>query len=174
VKSRRLELDYIAPVRRPIWPGLLVLALSLAAAGELAHRYREAQLERVRLETAANLITPERRPARAVPKERLDEEAKGVQAVVRQLTVPWGSLIQAIEQASSRDVALLQLQPDAENRLVRITAEARNAEAMFEYARRLGSAKGLAEVHVVSHQLQREDPQRPIQFSVQASLASGP
>jgi hypothetical protein len=174
VKPRRLELDYIAPVRPPVWPGLLVFALSLAVAGELAHRYRAAQLERLRLETAANLITPERRPTRAVPKERLEEEAKGVQAVVRQLTVPWGSLVQAIEQASIRDVALLQLQPDAENRLVRITAEARNAQAMFEYVRRLSSAKGLAEVHVVSHQLQREDPQRPIQFSVQASLRSGP
>jgi hypothetical protein len=174
VKSRRLELDYVAPVRQPLWPGLLVLAVSLAAAGELAHRYQQAQLEHVRLETATTLITPERRPARTLPKERLDEEAKGVQAVVRQLTVPWASVIQAIEQASSRDVALLQLQPDAENRLVRITAEARNAEAMFEYARRLGSAKGLAEVHVVSHQVQREDPQRPIQFSVQASLAGGP
>jgi Tfp pilus assembly protein PilN len=174
VKSRRLELDYIAPVPTPVWPGLLVLGLALAVAGELAHRYREAQLERLRLETAASLITPERRPIRAVPKERLDEEAKGVQAVVRQLTVPWGSLIEAIERAASRDVALLQLQPDAENRLVRITAEARNAEAMFEYVRRLGSAKGLADVYVVSHQLQREDPQRPIQFSVQASLGSGP
>jgi Tfp pilus assembly protein PilN len=90
--------------------------------------------------------------------------------VVRQLTLPWAALIGTIEQAASRDVAILQLQPDAEQRLLRLTAEARDREAMFEYLRRLGSAQGLAEVHLVSHQVQREDPQRPIQFAVQAAI----
>jgi hypothetical protein len=75
-----------------------------------------------------------------------------------------------VERASTRDVALLQLQPDAESRLLRLTAEARNREAMFEYVRRLGAAPGLADTHVVSHQVQRDDPLRPVQFSVQALL----
>jgi hypothetical protein len=170
MKPRRLQLDYIAPVRRPAWPGLLVLALSLALAAELWTRYRDAQLELARLEATSSLLSTERRPARVVPKERLDEEVKAAEAVVRRLTVPWGSLVQALEEAATRDVALLQLQPDAENRTVRLTAEARSAEAMFAYARRLGAAKGLADVHVVSHQVQREDPQRPIQFALQATL----
>lgn len=170
MKPRRLELDYIAPARRALWPGLLVLALSLALAAHLVIRYREAHAELAGLQAAANLVSPERRPARPVPKERLDEEAKSAEAVVRQLTVPWASLIHALEQAATRDVAVLQLQPDAENRVVRLGAQARNAEAMFEYVRRLGRAKGLADVHIVSHQVQRDDPQRPVQFSVQASL----
>jgi hypothetical protein len=170
MKPRRLELDYIAPARRSLWPGLLVLALSLALAAHLVIKYRDAQTELAGLQAAANLVSPERRPPRAVPKERLDEEAKSAEAVVRQLTVPWAPLIQALEQAATRDVAVLQLQPDAENRVVRLGAEARNAEAMFEYLRRLGTAKGLADAHIVSHQVQRDDPQRPVQFSVQASL----
>ena len=53
--------------------------------------------------------------------------------------------------------------------MLRLTAEARNREAMFEYLRRLAQARGLAEVHLVSHQVQRDDPQRPIQFTVQAA-----
>jgi hypothetical protein len=170
MKPRRLELDYVAPVRRPVWPGLLVLALSLGLAAELVIRYRDARLELARLEAQSSLLSTERRPARAVPKERLDEEVKAAEAVVRPLTVPWGSLVQALEEAATRDVALLQLQPDAENRIVRLTAEARTPEAMFAYARRLGAAKGLADVHVVNHQVQREDPQRPIQFALQAAL----
>jgi Tfp pilus assembly protein PilN len=90
--------------------------------------------------------------------------------VVRQLTVPWSALIGALEQASTRDVALLQLQPDADQRRLRLTAEARDREAMFAYLRRLESAPALAEVVLVSHQVQNEDPQRPIQFAVQAAL----
>jgi Tfp pilus assembly protein PilN len=167
---KRVELDYIAPARRPAWPGLLVLALSLAVAGTLLARYRDAQLDVVRLQTESGLIAPERRPARAIPTERLDEQARAAEAVVRQLTVPWGALISGIEQAATRDVAILQLQPDAEQRSLRLTAEARNRDAMFAYLRRLAAAKGLGEVHLVSHQVQREDPQRPVQFSVQAAM----
>jgi Tfp pilus assembly protein PilN len=174
VKQRRLELDYIAPPRQRIWPGMLVLGLSLAVAAELVVRYRDTQLELARLEAAASLIGPERRVARAVPKERLEEEMKSAEAVVRQLSVPWGSLVQAIEQAATRDVAVLQLQPDAESRSVRLTAEARNAEAMFDYLRRLAAANGIADAHLVSHQIQREDPQHPVQFTVQAALKVTP
>jgi hypothetical protein len=54
--------------------------------------------------------------------------------------------------------------------VVKLTAEARTQEAMFAYLRRLAAAKNLGEAHLVSHQVQRDDPQRPIQFSVQAAL----
>jgi hypothetical protein len=170
VSHRPLELDYIAAPRRPAWPGVLVLALSLALAGHLFVRYRDARQEVVRLEAQAGLIAPERRPARALPKERLEEQAKAAEAVVRQLTLPWAGLIGALEQAATRDVAILQLQPDADQRLLKLTAEARNRDAMFEYLRRLSAARELGEVHLVSHQVQRDDPQQPIQFSVQAAL----
>jgi Tfp pilus assembly protein PilN len=166
---RRVELDYLAPVRAPLWPGLVVLVLSLAVAGELVLRYRDTQAELARLQLADKLISPERRLP-TIPKERLEAEAKSAEAVVRELALPWAGLIQAIEQAGTRDVALLQLQPDAETRSVRLTAEARSREAMFDYLRRLSAAHTLSEVHVISHQVQRDDPQRPIQFSVQAAL----
>jgi hypothetical protein len=170
MKPRPLELDYIASPRRVPWLGILLLALSLGVAGELMVRYRDTQAELSRVQATASLIAPERRPARAVPKERLDEETKSAEAVVRHLTVPWGPLVQAIEQAAIREVAVLQLQPDAESRTVRLTAEAKNAEAMFEYLRRLTAAKGIADAHLVSHQVQREDPLHPVQFTIQAAL----
>ena len=170
MKPARVELDYVVPRRRPVWPGVLVLAVSLVAAGHLALEYRDARLELERLEAVAGLAGPRERPARAAPRERLDEEVRNAEAVVRQLALPWGTLVRAIEQAATRDVALLQLQPDADSRLVRLTAEARHREAMFDYVRRLAAAKGLANVHVVSHQVQQDDPRKPVQFSVQASM----
>lgn len=170
MKPARLELDYLAPPRRAAWPGILVLALSLALGGHLFLRYQAAKQDLLRLETESGLMSPERRPVRALPRERLDAQTKAAEAVVRQLTVPWSALIGALEQASTRDVALLQLQPDADQRRLRLTAEARDREAMFAYLRRLETAPALAEVVLVSHQVQNEDPQRPIQFAVQAAL----
>jgi hypothetical protein len=171
---RRVHLDYVVPARRPRWPGLAVLALSLALAGQLFLMHRDAQLELARLEAAAGLVGPEggtqRRPAPALPKERLDEQSKAAEAVVKELTLPWGPLIRSLEDAATRDVAILQLQPDAQSRTLKLTAEARTREAMFAYVRRLSGSRTLAETHLVSHQVQRDDPLRPIQFSVQATL----
>lgn len=168
MKPRRLELDYLVPRRRARWPGLLLLLVSLALAGTLFERWREAQLELVRLD-AGGIVAHERRAA-PIPEARLAEEARNAEAVVRSLTLPWAALVRAVEQASTREVALLALQPDPQARLLRLTAEARHREAMFAYVRRLGAAEGLAEVHLVSHQVSRDDPQRPLQFSVQATL----
>lgn len=167
---RRLELDYLVAPRRTAWPGMLLLVVALAVAAELFVRYRDARLELARFEAAAGLAAPERRSLAAGPKERLDEEVKSAEAVVRQLTLPWDAVIHTIEHAAMREVAILQLEPNAETRVVRLTAQARSREAMFAYLRRLGAAKEVSEVHLVSHQVQREDPQRPLQFSVHAAL----
>jgi hypothetical protein len=166
----RLSLDYVAEVRRLRWPGIMVLVLSLALGAWLLGRYRDAREDLAQLEATSALIAPQRRPPRALPRERLAEETRSAEAVVRQLTVPWASLVQAIEEAATRDVALLQLQPDAESRSLKLTAEARHPEAMFEYLHRLGAGRGLDEVHLVSHHMLDTEAQRPIQFSVQASI----
>jgi len=146
-----------------------VLVLSLALAAWLTERYRDARVEVARLETQSGLIAPER-PAKPIPREKIEEEARNAEAVVRQLTLPWATLIGTIEQAATREVAILQLQPDADTRLLRLTAETRQRDAMFDFVRRLAASPGLADVHLVSHQVQREDPQHPVQFSIQANI----
>jgi len=170
---RRLELDYIAAPRGPRAPGLVVLAIALAAAGLLVERYREAKLELDRIEAGQRLLGSGRQAAQATPR-RLEEEAKSVEAVLRQLALPWGTIIETVESASTSDVAILQLQPDAPQRQLRLGAEARTQQAMLDYLRRLSAAESLADVHVVSHQVQVEDPNRPIQFTVQALLKGAP
>ena len=170
---RRLELDYIALPPEPRLPGIIVLAIALAVAGLLVERYHEVRLELERIEGPPG-VPVERRPTRVMTRERLDEEAKGVEAVLRQLALPWGAIIETVEDAATPDVAVLQMQPDAQQRQLRLGAEARTQEAMLEYLRRLAAARSLAEVHVASHQVQLEDPQRPIQFTVQARLKGLP
>jgi Tfp pilus assembly protein PilN len=93
---------------------------------------------------------------------------------MRQLTLPWGPLIETVENAGSQDVAILQLQPEAQQRVLRITAEARTQDAMVDYLKRLTQARGFNEVHLLNHQVQQDDPQRPVQFAAQASFRGMP
>ncbi len=174
MKLRRLQLDFIAPPRRPRWLGYALLVVSLAIAGDLVVRYREARVGLERIEAGKDILNVERRQPRPIPREKLNEQIKNVELIVRQLALPWATLIHTLEDAATRDVAILQLQPDAQQRLLRITAEARHQEAMLEYLRQLAGAKALLNVHLVSHQVQFDDPQRPIQFSVQASFTGAP
>jgi nitrate reductase NapAB chaperone NapD len=171
---RRLDLDYIAPARRPRWAGYALLAVALTVAGTLVMQYRAVKLDLERFETASALLSSGRRAPKTVPKERLDEEVRNAEAVVKQLTLPWAGLIHTLEEAATKDVAILQLQPDAQQRLLRIAAESRDKEAMLEYLRRLAAAEGLVNVHLVNHEVKLDDPQRPVQFSVQAHFKAGP
>jgi len=171
---RRLELDYLAPPRRATWLGASLLIVSLAVAGDLAMRYRDAQTELAALDETRGLLNAEPRPRRPVSKERQAEEAKIVEAAMRQLTLPWAQMIEAVESASTGGVSLLQMQPEARQRTLRLTAEAKNREAMLRYVRRLGETRALSGVHLVNHRVQIEDPSRPIQFGVQAALRGAP
>jgi Tfp pilus assembly protein PilN len=170
LKPAPLQLDYVAAPRRQRGLGLLLLAASLMVSGYLGQRYNDARQTLLRLETEKGLVPVARRTAPLVPPERIEEQRRNVEAVVRKLSLPWGALISLLEQASTPDVALLMLEPDAEQRVLRVSGEARDRDAMFEYVRRLSAAGGLADVHLVSHQVQQDDPRHPVQFSVQGSL----
>jgi hypothetical protein len=144
--------------------------LSIALAGATMYRYKELQLALERQEAAQAMLNVQRPPVKTIPKNRLDEQVRNAEAVVQQLALPWARLIETLEATGSNDVAILQLQPDAQQRLLRITAEARHQQAMIDYLRRLAEVQGFAHVHLLNHQVQQDNPQRPIQFAAQASF----
>lgn len=175
MKPSRLELDYVASAGRSRWPGLLLLALALGVSAQLVERYRDVQRETAQWTAVHGLIKTDRPTAAPVPlPEGYAEQAKAAEAIVRQLALPWAKLIGAMEDAATKDVAVLQVQPEAPQQLLRITAEARNQNAMLEFVGKLAASGALTNVHWTNHQVQAEDPQRPLQFSVQASFRSEP
>ncbi len=173
MKPRRLDLDYVRPLHRPAWPGLALLAAAVVLAADLPLSYREAHRELAALRAARHAAGPER-ATRQPSRAGVDAQWKDAEAALRQLSLPWATLIEAVESATTADVALLQLQPDAPQQVLRLTAEARDREAMFEYLRRLAVLHPFAEVHLASHLLMLEDPLRPMQFSAQAAMRSSP
>jgi hypothetical protein len=166
----RLELDYVAPPRRARWPGATLLVVSLVVAAGVVGRYRDARSELAAVEAAQGLVNLDRSSTKAIPRERLDEETKMVNEVVRQLGLPWARMIAAVEKASTGDVVVMQMQPDAQQRLLRVTAEAKSRQAMLDYVRRLGGDRALADVYLVRDEVRADQPGRPIQFAIQATL----
>ena len=173
MKHPPIELDYVVLRHHPAWIGLLLLTVALGIAVDLVLRYRSARDALGRAETTQGTLNADRR-ATSVPLERLEEQVKVAETAVRQLTLPWATLIEVLEDATMKDVAVLQVQPEAQQRLLRITAEARNHKAMLQYQSNLAAASVFENVHLLNHQVQLDDPQKPLQFSIQATFKAAP
>jgi len=85
------------------------------------------------------------------------------------LNLPWNGLFATLESLPLQDVALLGLTPDARKRLLRISAEARNLEAMLEFHRRLEDSDGLSDVSLLDHEVLVQVAERPIRFNLLAT-----
>jgi Tfp pilus assembly protein PilN len=95
-------------------------------------------------------------------------KVKSTQQVSKHLNAPWVDLLDAIESAPQQSVALLAAEPSTAKQSFRLTAEARDLDAMLAYVAALQKDPRLVSVVLVSHQVQVQTPGRPIRFQVQA------
>lgn len=160
---------------RPLhWAGPLLLMLALAGLAATVVRYQALHDETVlwegRLDRVERDLGRERGLARR-PGARDGEavEVKQANEVLRRLSLPWDSLFLTMESAAGKDVALLALEPDAEKQVVRVSGEARDFRSLFDYVTRLEAQEAFGPVYLQSHQVQLQDPQRPVRFVLQAA-----
>jgi len=172
---RAVSLDFERGSRRIAWLGWGLLALAVATAGVLAAHFvsLQAQLELAESRVARLQLRAGGAPPDAKAARQRTEELQRARMVSRQLTLPWGTLFESIEKAATSRVALLGLQPDAAQSVVRITAQSRDLSDALEFVRRLEATRRLRGVHLASHQIQEQDPQRPVRFVVIAVLDTG-
>lgn len=172
-----LKLDFAPAARRAPALGWVLLGAGSVAAIVAALQFQLAHAARSREAGALTELSEQLHERRAGGgrTQRTDprdaRRAQAAAAVARELQVPWATLLGSLEAVAGRDVALLVVEPSAARQTVRITAEARTSGAMFDYLDAL-RAQGLAEVALVSHQVQAQAPGTPLRFQVQARWGS--
>lgn len=166
----RLHLDYQRSMKPFPWEGLLLLALALAALVAIGIYYRSLnaradlwESRSDRIEHAVRRQQPDGRQTGPMTAS-LALEIKRANEVLRQLSVPWGSLFQTVESIDSKDVTLLMLEPDTEKQLVKISGEAKDMTAMLDYITQLENRNVFGTVFLQSHHVQLQDPQKPVRF----------
>ncbi|MBI4293736.1 MAG: PilN domain-containing protein [Betaproteobacteria bacterium] len=175
---RALELDFRREGRQARWAGIALLAAGLAGTAavftqydRLAEEFAQAQASVRQSGAAARRQTAAVRPAGDLQKVAL--EMKRASEVAFALKLPWNDLFASVEAANTPNVALLSIESDTGKRQVKITAEAKDPESMLDYLRFLGAQPKLANVYLQSHQVQQQDPQRPVRFVLGADWVSG-
>ncbi len=170
---QRLLLDFVEP---PAPAGLgrvlfVIGALALLGAGaELGlvwqdYHAQKALLAAARERAALPLEAPKRSAA-------VTAGLQTASTVARDLTAPWAELLKSIEAIQNKDISLQIVEPVAARQSLRVTADARNFEAMFDYLQQL-RGRDLKDVVLVSHQVQQQQPGTPIRFLVQAKWGGG-
>jgi hypothetical protein len=101
----------------------------------------------------------------------LDRQVRLARDVIGKNVVPWDALLADIESASSKDVGVLSIQPNAATGELRITGEARNAGALAGYVERLQATRSLRDVYLTGHEMHEGPEGRSIRFGVVATWA---
>jgi hypothetical protein len=108
----------------------------------------------------------------AEEKVRLRTEMRFARRVIEQLDTPWLALFAAVETAYDDNVTLLGVEPEPERREVRLIAEAKDVEAMLAYVRQVRQSPVLRDAWLANHQVNQQDPLRPVRFSIIARWLS--
>jgi hypothetical protein len=173
---RVLRLDYQRSNNPVPWPGLAVLAAGVVTVVAMGAYYRDLN-QRIdfweeRLEHIGGRSG--HRPAAARPlgeqawRAQLGEIEQANQ-VLRQLGFPWSELFTAVEASGGEHVALLSLEPDIQKSAVKISGEAKDLDAVLDYVRQLARREVFSGVLLQSHQVHREDPHKPVRFTLFAN-----
>jgi type II secretory pathway pseudopilin PulG len=171
---RPLDLDYIPQRAWASRSGLVILLVALLVAAGMPALYahyadqREALQARQRQLQRSEQYSAGRGAPSGAALQEVQAEIRRANEVIVQLDLPWGPLFEAVEGASHEQVALLGIQPDAQNRTLSLAAEAKDMSGAVAYVKRLGNEAIFSDTHIVNHQVQEQDPDKPLRFSVQA------
>jgi Tfp pilus assembly protein PilN len=161
---QRIEIDFVRQRRSSPWAGRLLFVVALAVAADTGNTYFRLS-ESLGGGAAAVAATQPRIGARRVPAE----EVAAAREAVERLSMPWGRLFGALEQAASPQVALLAIEPDPRTGVVTISGEGKDYLAALTYVLNLRQAESLSNVQLVRHEQGDGDPRKPVAFSVSAS-----
>jgi Tfp pilus assembly protein PilN len=174
---KKVRIDFAPPglarslLRTPRSAWVLVWVLGFAALSlAFAHAGLERRQREIALLAAQSQLRTQAPPAAAVAvRPPVPEgQAAAVNAAVLQLNLPWRALHDAVQAGTPASIALLALEPDAHRNTLRITAEAKRSDDMIAYVERLQKVEWFSAVLLSRHEINEQDPNRPIRFQVDA------
>lgn len=166
---RDVDLDYQRPRVSGLGLALLLCGLIVAAAATVAVLDARQELAEAQVRLAEAEKPALRRQAVATPGKEAQQAMQDGAAVALDLRQPWDGLFAAIENAKTDDIALLAVDPNSDRGLLRITAEARQREAMLDFVQRLERESVLHDVVLVEHAVQLQNRDKPVRFTISAA-----
>ena len=127
-----------------------------------------ARVEHLEKQQSSGTVATRSRPAaRTRTREFSQEIGKELQhanVVLAQINLPWEALFDSIEHIVTEDVALLSLQPNVTNGVLRINGEARNMAVLLDFIEAMERETIFEKAHLVNYKIKQDNPYRPVDF----------
>ncbi|MDR6498985.1 hypothetical protein J2785_002130 [Burkholderia ambifaria] len=167
-----LDIDFCRRRARTGTSGVILLGVAVllwAACGAwLWHAYVQNGRARANVEAAEHRTLAQRHVVKPPPTAAAKLAEKQSQAVLRELTVPWQTLFALVEDYPDHDVALIGIDQNPAQGQIRITAEAKNPDAMIAYLKYLQTSVVLREAVLNGHLVEDNVPGKPVRFQITA------
>ncbi|AOJ09952.1 hypothetical protein [Burkholderia mayonis] len=168
----RLDIDFSGRRIRIAAHGVILLcvvgAMLVASGRQLWRAYGENERAHAELDTARHRSFPEKRVTKAQPTPAAKLAERQGQAILRELTVPWQDLFAIVEDYPDHDVALIGIDQNPAESRIRITAEAKDLDAMIAYLKYLQKSALLREAVLNDHLIEANVPGKPVRFQITA------
>lgn len=170
--NQRLDIDFARNRPRISHAGLALLGVALvmlcASGVSLWQAYDDNDRVQEQVEQARHRLFAKSHPVVKPATPAAMHAEKQSLAVLRELTVPWQELLSILEDYPAHDVALIGIDHNPVQSQIRITAEAKNFDAMIAYLRYLQSSKLLREAILNDHEIENNVPGTPVRFQITA------
>lgn len=170
-----LKLDYRQDRRLHHFLGYMLLALALALAAFLLWYYSNLHQQQVQIQSVVDSVESKINQSRQ-PLVRNGNDSANIKEVmaysnkvIQKLNLPWNDLFVLLEAAKSENIALLGVEPSVKEAKVKLTGEAKDFKAMFDYLRALQTQPVLKNVYLLDHKIDDQNPDKPIRFTLEAS-----
>ncbi|MHB1093015.1 hypothetical protein [Thiobacillus sp.] len=169
----RLDFDFHP---RPARPGLLGAALALAGVAAMAWVWMNLQTAHATVAGLAMQIAAleksQSRPT-AHPVKHTDDAARRTRSQVSaQLAYSWQPAFEALAAARSGKIALVSLDAVQSTSRLKLVAEARHLADAIAFIDTLQQQPGIRRVELLQHELQADDAQKPLRFTILVELGA--
>lgn len=137
----------------------------------LAHEMKHAQTQGQSMNDSYHLLSGSSYDSEI---DHRQGELRIARQVIDQLDTPWNTLFSAIESTYDDNVTLLGIEPEPTRQEVKLIAEAKDFSAMAAYLRKARQSKVLHDAWLLNHQVNSQDPLRPVRFTVSATWVLQP
>lgn len=88
---------------------------------------------------------------------------------IERMSLPWEALFKALDDARTREVSLLSVDPHTDTNTVQISAQATDLPAMLTYLSHLQDSRVFQNVSLAHHEISKDRPRQPVLFTIVAT-----
>lgn len=167
--KKRLELNYQKPANPPRktagW-GLLLVGLALLIEMSVSYGRLHGDRKVMSSEIQSSGIRMDISRNEAASLRFADKDFEEAREIVNRISTPWDSFFAGFESVKNANVAILSIEPDIQTGLLRIQGEAKDYASVLTLVAQLRRTKPFSGVFLLRHEVSRDDPQHPVNFTL--------